>query len=112
MNNRIEALRIASRAFRILSLGGKMTTEELKRFGDMCALAMPAKYRFDKKELAEMESYAKGETKMKCKKCGEQITPVAMTPEASQQHYADIGQQITCKRTWEFHEPSQPRMEG
>lgn len=54
-----ESLRIASRAFRILALGGQFTSKELKTLGDMCAIALPGKYRFDKAELAEQAEFAK-----------------------------------------------------
>ena len=59
MTKQQEALRIASRAFRVMSMGAKIDARELKILGDLCAITLPMKYRFDKKDLAEMEAFAK-----------------------------------------------------
>jgi len=59
MNKTQETLRVASRAFRIMALGGKFSADDVKLFGDMCALALPMKYRFSKDDLAEQERFAR-----------------------------------------------------
>ena len=54
MSNKDKALRVAYRAFRFLSAGEKITQKQAKQFADMCALALPMRYRFTRAELADM----------------------------------------------------------
>lgn len=56
MNQKDEALRIAAKAFLIIRFGGSLTAKEGKMFCDLCCLALPMKYRFEKSELVEIEA--------------------------------------------------------
>jgi hypothetical protein len=55
MNKKDEALRIAARGFLIIRFGGTLTQSEAKTFADLCCLALPMKYRFEKQELVNIE---------------------------------------------------------
>jgi len=55
MNKKDEALRIAAKAFLVIRFGGKLTQNEAKLFCDLCCLALPMKYRFDKHELVSID---------------------------------------------------------
>lgn len=51
MNRKDEALRIAWKGFQIIRFGGHLEPSEAKIFGDLCALALPMKYRWTKEEI-------------------------------------------------------------
>lgn len=56
MNQKDEALRVAAKAFLIIRFGGTLTANEAKMFCDLCCLALPMKYRFEKQELVNIEA--------------------------------------------------------
>lgn len=59
MTKQQEVLRMACKAFLVLHYGGMMTPDDLKLFADLCALALPMKYRFTRSELDEIEAKVK-----------------------------------------------------
>jgi hypothetical protein len=76
MNQKDEALRIAAKAFLIIRFGGSLTAKEGKMFCDLCCLALPMKYRFEKFEFVDIEAGVR-------RTLAEQA--VAMNSEAPQQ---------------------------
>lgn len=60
MNQRVTALRYATKAFLIIAAGGHLLPEEGKTFADLCCLAIPMKYRFTRQELDEISNSVKG----------------------------------------------------
>jgi hypothetical protein len=59
-NPRVQALRMAAKAFLIIAAGGHLLPDEGKTFADLCCLAMPMKYRFTRQELDEISNSVKG----------------------------------------------------
>lgn len=55
MNQKDQALRIALVAFRQAANGRRFTDKELMNFANLCALALPNKYRLTKGEIASMQ---------------------------------------------------------
>jgi len=55
MNHKDKALRIAFTAFRSLSQGNQFSASDFATLADLCALALPVKYRFTKEELEEIK---------------------------------------------------------
>ncbi len=56
MNHKDKALRIAFTAFHSLSLGNQFSQNDFATFADLCALALPMKYRFTKEELETIKA--------------------------------------------------------
>ena len=54
MNHKDQALRIAFKAFRMMSLGAKFSAEDLSILADVCGIALPLKYRFTRNELSSI----------------------------------------------------------
>lgn len=59
-NPRVQALRIAAKAFLIIAAGGHLLPEEGKMFADLCCLSIPMKDRFTRKELDDISNSVKG----------------------------------------------------
>jgi threonine synthase len=51
MNHKDKALRVAFKAFRMMSRGAKFSEEDLSTLSDLCGIALPVKYRFSRAEL-------------------------------------------------------------
>lgn len=56
MNKKDEALRLACKAFLIIQFGGNLTPKEGELFCNICAIALPRKYRFSFNEFTQIKS--------------------------------------------------------
>jgi hypothetical protein len=59
MNNKDKALRCAYQVLRVIALGGHIDPAMAKTVSDLCALALPMKYRFTRDELDYIALVAK-----------------------------------------------------
>lgn len=51
VNHKDKALRLAFKAFRMMSMGTKFSAEDCGTLADICGIALPMRYRFTRAEL-------------------------------------------------------------